>query len=189
VDFYETIILIKEKGGSIMRKIFKGAVLLLIFIMASSVLVSCAQAVETESFVHKSPDFTLTVPKWIDQQSRNPNTVLWRVPKPGLTPSLEVSVTDLPAGWTYKDAAPAFKKGLERQWSGTDIQILYDREIKLKDGTPAYEFEVKWNYEMWPGRSYAVVVFKDKKVIWACATDILWVGDKLKQYPLSLTLK
>jgi hypothetical protein len=173
-----------------MRKISKVAVVLFIFIMALSVmLVSCAKAVDTELFVHKSPDFTLIVPKWIDQKSKNPNSVLWKVPKPGLSPALEVTVTDLPAGWTYKDTAPAFKNGLERQWHGTDIKILYDREIKLKDGTPAYEFEVKWNYEMWPGRSYVVVVFKDNKVIWACATAVLWVGDDLKQYPLSLTLK
>ena len=173
-----------------MRRILKSAVLLIIFIIVSPVmLVSCAKAVETELFVHKSPDFTLTVPKWIDQKSKNPNSVLWRVPKPGLSPALEVTITDLPVGWTYKDTAPAFKKGLERQWNGTDVKIVYDREIKLKDGTPAYEFEVKWNYEMWPGRSYAVVVFKDKKVIWACATDVFWVADKLKQYPLSLTLK
>jgi hypothetical protein len=173
-----------------MRKILKGAVLLFIFIIALTVLlVSCAKAVATELFVHKSPDFTLTVPKWIDQKSKNPNAVLLRVLKPGSAPTLEVTVSDLPPGWTYQDSAPAFIKSLETQLKASDIKILYEREIKLKDGTPAYEYEVKWKYGMWPARSYAVVVLKDKIKIWASVTDIFWVGDTLKQYPLSLTLK
>jgi hypothetical protein len=171
-----------------MRTILKGAVLMFIFIMALS-LVSCAKAVDTELFVHKSPDFTLTVPKWIDQISKDPNSVLKRKPESASAPVLEVAVKDIPAGWTYKDSAPAFINGLESQLKGSDIKILYEREIKLKDGTPAYEYEVKWKYGMWPLRSYAVVVLKDKKTICACVTDVLWVGDNLKQYPLSLTLK
>lgn len=150
---------------------------------------SCAKAVDTELFVHKSPDFTLTVPKWVDQISKDPNSVFKRKPESASAPILEVTVTYLPAGWTYKDSAPAFIKGIESQVNGSDIKILYEREIKLKDGTPAYEYEVKWKYGMWPLRSYAVVVLKDKNKIWACVTDVLWVGDNLKQYPLSLTLK
>jgi len=171
-----------------MRPILKDAVLLFIFIMALSVM-SCAKAVDTELFVHKSPDFTLTVPKWVDQISKNPNSVFRRQPESASTPTLEVTVTDLPAGWTYKDSVPAFIKGIESQLNGSDIKIIYEREIKLKDGTPAYEYEVKWNYGMWPLRSYAVVVLNDKNKIWACVTDVLWVGDNLKRYPLSLTLK
>jgi len=170
-----------------MRTILKGAVHLLIFILAFSVM-SCANTTDNELFVHKSPDFTLTVPKWIDQKSKNPNAVLLRVFKSGSAPTLEVTVADLPSGWIYKDSAPTFIKGLESQLKASDIKILYEREIKLKDGTPAYEYAVKWNYGMWPVRSYAVVVLKDKKKIWACVTDILWVRDNLKQYPLSLKL-
>ncbi len=171
-----------------MRTILKSAVLLFIFILAFSVL-SCANTTDNELFVHKSPDFTLTVPKWVDQKSKNPNSVFRRQPESASTPTLEITVTDLPAGWTYKDSAPAFIKSLESQLKASDIKILYEREIKLKDGTPAYEYEVKWKYGMWPLRSYAVVILNDKNKIWVCATDVLWVADNLKQYPLSLTLK
>jgi hypothetical protein len=170
-----------------MRTILKGAVLLFVFIMALSVM-SCAKTVDTELFVHKSPDFTLTVPKWVDQISKDPNSVLKRKPESASSPVLDVLVNDIPAGWTYKDSAPAFIKGLESHLKGSDIKILYEREIKLKDGTPAYEYEVKWKYGMWPLRSYAVVALKDKKTIFTCVTDILWVGENLKQYPLSLKL-
>lgn len=171
-----------------MRTILKGAVLLFIFIMALSVI-SCAKAVDTELFVHKSPDFTLTVPKWVDQIAKYPTSVFKRKPESASSPVFEVWVKDIPAGWTYKDSAPVFIKEIESQLKGSDIKILYEREIKLKDGTPAYEYEVKWKSGMWPIHSYAVVVLKDKKTIFACVSDVLWVGDKLKQYPLSLKLK
>ena len=173
-----------------MRTILKGAVLLFIFIMALSVMpVSNANAVDTELFVHKSPDFTLTVPKWVDQKSQDPNAILWRQPKLGSATTLEVAVHDLPAGMTYQDATLVFKKALEGPWKASNVKILYEREIKLKDDTPAYEFEVKWKSGIWPLRSYAVIVFKDKKIIEVVVTSFFWVGGNLKQYPLSLTLK
>jgi len=172
-----------------MRTILKGAVLLFIFIMALSVM-SCAKTVDTELFVHKSPDFTLTVPKWVDQKvAQDPNNIFRRQPYPESPTILDVAIKDLPAGRTYKETPTAFKKGLESLWKGSDVKILYDREIKLKDGTLAYEFEVKWKYGMWPLRSYVVIVFKDKKAILVVITSLLWVGDNLKQFPLSLTLK
>ncbi len=66
---------------------------------------------------------------------------------------------------TYQDATLVFKKALEGPWKASNVKILYEREIKLKDDTQAYEFEVKWKSGMWPLRSYAVIVFKDKKII------------------------
>jgi hypothetical protein len=172
-----------------MRTILKGAVLLFILIMALSVM-SCAKTVDNELFVHKSPDFTLTVPKWVDQKaSQDPYNIFRRQPYSGAATTLDVAVKDIPAGRTYKETPNAFKKGLESLWKGSDVKILYEREIKLKDGTQAYEFEVKWKYGMWPLRSYVVAVFKDNKAILAVVTSLLWVGDNLKLFPLSLTLK
>jgi len=173
-----------------MRTIFKVAALLFIFIMELLVMpASHANAVDTELFVHKSPDFTLTVPKWIDQKSQDPNAILCRQPKLGSATTLEVAVHDLPDGMTYQDATRIFKKALEGPWKASNVEILYEREIKLKDDTQAYEFEVKWKSGIWPLRSYAVIVFKDKKIIEAVITSSFWVGDSQKQYPLSLVLK
>ncbi|KAF0155732.1 MAG: hypothetical protein FD159_2033 [Syntrophaceae bacterium] len=172
-----------------MRAILKGAVLLFIFIMTLSVM-SCAKTGDTELFVHKSPDFTLTVPKWVDQKaSQDPNNIFRRRPYSGSATTIDVAVKDLPVGRTYSETPTAFKNSIENLWKGSDVKILYEREIKLKDGTQAYEFEVKWKYEIWPLRSYAVIVFKDNKAILAVVTSLLWVGDSLKQFPLSLTLK
>ena len=173
-----------------MRTNLRGAVPLFVFMMALLVMpVSNANAVDTELFVHKSPDFTLTVPKWVDQKSLDPNAILCRQPKLGSATTLEVAVHNLPAGMTYHDATLVFKKALEGPWKASNVEILYEREIKLKDNTQAYEFEVKWKSGMWPLRSYAVIVFKDKKIIEAVITSSFWVGDNQKQYPLSLILK
>lgn len=169
-------------------------VLLLIVAAAPLVMPALnAKAADTELFIHKSPDFTLTVPKWIDQKSHDPNYVFNRN-KPNAPTALAISVSDLPAGKkiSYKDMAPAFKKVLEAQ-NGSDVKILYDREMKLKDGTPACEIEAKWKLGRWPFHtslhSYVVVVLKDKKSIWVCVSDGSPVGDNLKQYPLSLIMK
>lgn len=174
-----------------MRNILKRAVVLFVFIMALLVMpVSNANAVDTELFVHKSPDFTLTVPKWVDQKSMDPNAILCRhQPRLGSATTLEVAVHDLPTGMTYHDAALVFKKALEGPWKASQVKILYEREIKLKDDTQAYEFEVKWIKGIWPLRSYVVIVFKDRKIIEVVITSSFWVGDNQKQYPLSLVLK
>ena len=173
-----------------MRTTLGGAVLLFVFIMALLVMpASGASAVDTELFVHKSPDFTLTVPKWVDQKSLDPNAILCRQPRLGSATTLEVAVHDLPAGMTYQDATLLFKKALEGPWKASNVKILYGKEIKLKDETQAYEFEVKWKRGMWPLRSYAVIVFKDKKIIEVVVTSSFWVGDNQKQYPLSLMLR
>ncbi len=173
-----------------MRIILKGAGVLFILIMGLLVIpVSNANAVDTELFIHKSPDFTLTVPKWVDQKSQDPNAILCRQPELGSATTLEVAVHNLPTGMTYQDATLVFKKALEGPWKASNVEILYEREIKLKDNTQAYEFEVKWKSGIWPLRSYAVIAFKDKKIIEVVITSSFWVGDNQKQYPLSLILK
>ena len=178
-----------------MKRSSNNMALFLAIMMVSSVMLAFnANAADTELFIHKSPDFTLTVPKWIDHKSHNPNFVFNRKPKPDAPTALAISVSDLPAHKRiyYKDLAPAFKKILELQ-NGSDVKILYDREIRLKDGTPACEIEAIWKIGRWPFHtplhSYVVVVLTDKKSIWVCVTDSLPVGDKLKQYPLSLIMK
>ncbi|MBP7766749.1 MAG: hypothetical protein KA113_16300 [Syntrophaceae bacterium] len=178
-----------------MKRCLKSMALLLVIMAASSgISVSDAKAADTELFIHKSPDFTLTVPKWIDQKSPDPNFVFNRKAGPDKPTALAISVSDLPADKriSYKDLAPAFKKILELQ-NGSDVQILHDKEIRLQDGTPAYEIEAKWKLGKWPFRmslhSYVVVVLKDKKSIWVCISDTMPVEDNLKQYPLSLKFK
>lgn len=172
-----------------MRAIAKRAVM--VFVLVSSVLMmqmSCSNAVNSELFVHQSPGFTLTVPQWTDQKNKNPDVVLKRLAGSGPIPEILVVVSDRRTGTTYKDTVSGFQKGLERQL-GSAVEVVYSRDLTLKDGTPAYEIELGWKYGMWPAHSYIVVVFKDQKTIWVGVSDKLWIGDDLKQYPLSLKFK
>ncbi|MRR18064.1 MAG: hypothetical protein EG826_16575 [Deltaproteobacteria bacterium] len=172
-----------------MRTIVRTAAVLSVLMAATStILASCSGAVNSELFVHQSPGFTLTVPKWTDQKNKKPDVVLKRLSGSGPLPEILVVVSDLRAGTTYQDAVSGFQKGLEHQL-GSAVEVLYGRDLTLKDGTPAYEIELRWKYGMWPAHSYIVIVFKDQKSIWVGVSDKLWIGDGLKQYPLSLKLK
>jgi len=151
---------------------------------------SKAKAADTELFIHKSPDFTLTVPKdWIkSDKSQNPDCVLRKDLDFRGTTTFEVVVSNLPDGKAYKDLAKDAITYVQDKFKTSNCQTLYEREIKLKDGTPAYEYEMKWN-PMILLYTYRVVVFKDKKLIGISVTDTNQVSDQLKQIPLSLTLK
>lgn len=174
-----------------MKKIHNGVLTLLVFTTALAFMpVSQAMAVDTETFSHKSPDFTMTVPQWTDQKSQNPDSVLRRLGNPAGLPVVEVAVSDPPKDMAYpNDLAKVLIKGLEDVWQGSNCKTLYEREIKLKDGTSAYELEVKWDHPAVQIYTYAVYVLKDKKLIGVFVSSIKEVVDELKQYPLSLTLK
>ena len=60
-----------------MRTILKGVVSVCVLTMTLVVMpVSTAKAADTETYVHKAPDFTLTVPMWKKIKSLNPLSVL-----------------------------------------------------------------------------------------------------------------
>lgn len=175
-----------------MRTILKGIVILCFFTMVLTVLpLSDAKAADTELFVHKSPDFTVNVPKdWAKSDRINhPNTVLKKILDPLGHTAFAVVVEDLPEGKTYKDLSKDLIDYLQDKYRASNCQTLYEREIKLKDGTPAYELEVKWNHPMILFYTYQLIVFKDKKIMSLWVTTISQVNDQLKQIPFSLTLK
>jgi hypothetical protein len=172
-----------------------GLMMALVVTMALAINpVSTVKAADTELFVHKAPDFTLNAPKdWIkSDKSLNPNCVLRKTSSPmeGL-PVLDVLVSNLPEGKTYKEMTKDIIKFLQEKYQASNCQVLYERDIKLKDGTPAYELELKWDLPVMEILlfTYELVVFKDKKIIGVAMTNVEQVSDDLKQFPLSLTLK
>ena len=177
-----------------MRTILKGAVLLFVFIIALSVMpVSNAQALDTELFVYKSPDFTVNVPKdWYKASLiPHPAIVLEKRPKKSDIDTFLVAVADVPEGMTLKDSPQRFITVLQKLWNAKNLQTLYEREIKLTDGTPAYEYETKWDNPSAVDNlhTYRVVAYKDKKLITIEITTDKQVSDELKQLPLSLAFK
>ncbi len=142
-----------------------------------------------ETFVNKAPDFTMTIPSWKDVASRNKNSVVRRAEDPYELTSFDVAVADLPEGKTNKDLVKDVVGYLTDQYEGSNYSTLYEREIKLKDGTPAYELEVKWNHPLVLLYTYELAVFKDKKMITVQVTTEKPVSDKLKEIPMSLVFK
>ena len=175
-----------------MSKIFRSFLVLagLTMILA---LMPCPQATaaDTETFVHRSPDFTLIFPKWRKAYSRNPNSVLRKALDRNEETSFDVALSDLSENKTYKDLAKDMIDRLKDEYGAYNCSTLYERDIKLKDGTPAYELEVKWTH---PSPKllvycYELAVFKDKKIITVTVSAFSQISDKLKEIPLSLTLK
>lgn len=174
-----------------MRKIFKGVLILCSLTVVLALMpVLQAAAEDTETFVNESPHFTLMIPKWMQSEnSKNPDSVLRRARDAWEITTLDVGVSDLPAGASYKDLAPGLIEFFKDKYMAAKFNTLYEREIKLQDGTPAYELEVKWQHPSVLLYTYELVVFKDKKMITVSVTDGKQVSDQLKQIPMSLTFK
>ncbi|MGA3083418.1 MAG: DcrB-related protein [Thermodesulfobacteriota bacterium] len=141
------------------------------------------------TFVNKAPDFTMTVPSWGEVNSRNKNSVLRKAQDSFEVTSFDVAVADLPEGKTYKDLAKEVMDFLATQYMAKNFSTLYEREIKLKDGTPAYELELKWDHPMLVLYTYQLAVFKDKKMITVQVASDKQISDKLKEIPMSLVFK
>jgi len=171
-----------------MRKILKGVLALFILTMVMALMPGPqATAADTETFVNKSPAFTLTVPMWSKSQSRNPNSVLRKALDPMEVTTFDAAVADLPEA--YKDLVKDMTDFLTAQYKAFGFETLYEREIKLKDGTPAYELEMKWNHPAILLYTYEVAVFKDKKMITVSVTSNDPISNQLKEIPLSLSFK
>jgi len=174
-----------------MRKILKGVLVLCSLTMVLALVpVVQATAEDTETFVNESPHFTLTIPKWTkSENSKNPDCVLRGARDAWEVTTFEADVSDLPEGAAYKDLAPGLIQFFKDKYFASNFKTLYEREIKLQDGTPAYELEVKWQHPSVLLYTYQLVVFKDKKMVMVSVTDNKEVSDKLKQIPMSLTFK
>ncbi len=142
-----------------------------------------------ETYTHKSPEFTLTVPDWTVVKSKNPASVLRRAADPYEVTSIDVVVTDLAEGKTLKDLPKDLIDYLKKEFQAANNRILYEKEIQLSDGTTAYECEVRWNHPAILLFTYQLGVIKDKKVITVSVTTDSKVTDDLKKYPLSLKFK
>ena len=175
-----------------MRKILKGVLVLFIFTMVLAPITVLQATAWAETFVNKSPHFTLVVPAdWTVSKGAhpNPNSVLRKAQDFLEITTFDVTVEDLPAGRTFKDLGKVFADSVKTTYEAMSSEVLYEKEIKLKDGTPAYEMEVKWAHpQLWLW-TYEVVVFKGGKQITVTITTNDKLSNELKKIPLSLSFK
>jgi hypothetical protein len=173
-----------------MRKSLKVVLVLFIFTVVFAAIPALQSKAWAEEFVNKTPHFTVEVPKWNDtKKNLSPGTVLKRAEDMLELTTLVIMVEDLPANLTVKDLTPAFIADVERSYSAKLAEVKYEREIKLKDGTKAYEFEVQWDHPSIRLYTYEVVVFKDKKIVRVMITTGDPINDEYKKIPLSLSFK
>jgi hypothetical protein len=174
-----------------MKNVLKGVLILaglaLFFSLAPIPVLQTSAGAET--FTNPSPKFTIEVPKWKKDKSLNPASVLRLVTGPDGTPNVDVAVADLTEGTTFKDFPKSLIAYLGDNYQSSREKVLYEKEITLSDGTPAYEFEVQWDHPAIMIFTYQLVVLKDKKAITVAVSSFAKVSNDLKKIPLSLSFK
>lgn len=155
-------------------------------------------AEDTELFIHKSPYFTVTVPKYWEKCDDLiiPNAILHKN-QGFLTNSLVITVKDIgkySSSEELKNVLKLYCFSIPKmfKFNITSCHTLYEREIRLKDDTPAYEHEVTWETPKIPQlvfHVYRVIAVKDKKIITIEMHGLKPVSEDLKEFPLSLRLK
>jgi len=181
-----------RKGGKTMRIILKGVLILFVVAMTlASMRVQQTMAADTTFAYDKSPNFTLTLPSWDKSpNTKNPDSVVRLAADPLEVTTLDAGVSVLLQEKPFFKYMPKYVIAfLRRNYDATGLQILYERDIKLSDGTPAYECEIKWNHPAVLLYTYYVHAFKDKKVVTIAVTSDEQIQDTLKKYPLSLKFK
>ncbi len=186
-----------QKGEKKMIRLLGGRWILLFVVSAFLIVSACASGKndsgkggDTELFVHKSPDFTVTVPKsWSkSDKSKNPSSLLRKAYDPYEVTTFEIALEDQ-GDETKKDITKNLMSYFGRNYDATEMEVLYERDITLKDGTPAYETELKWKHPAIYLYTYRLTVYKNKKSISVSVTTDAKVSDALKAIPRSLTMK
>jgi len=174
-----------------MGKIFKGVLILCSFTMVLALMPVQQTMAADETFTYdKSPNFTFTIPDWDESPNASSKDVVVRMKAdPYEVTTLEAVVMDLPEGKTFKDLPKDEIAFLVKKYKAANCNTLYERDIKLSDGTPAYEFEIKWNHPDILLYTYLVFAFKDKKMVAISVSTGNPVSNDLKKYPLSLKFK
>jgi adenylate cyclase len=141
---------------------------------------------KTVYFHTESPAFKFEYPIGSRKlEPGSPNDVLMMETPAGIT--FSAMVVDIPEGMPLKDFGPKYYKStLER--FGSKFSIISNKKISLKEGTTAYETEIRWlylNQKMWI-ISIVVSTYKDGKCISidvhpyeGSTSDVKWIPESL----------
>jgi len=115
-----------------------------------------------------SPAFKFKYPKGSKRIKINaPNVIMTMKTPKGMR--FSTSIADIPEGMKLSEMGPK-NYALSLSNVGTDIQIIDNREIALKDGTKAYRTDIKWKYqEVFPVTTLLTTIFKDGKCVYVVA--------------------
>jgi CubicO group peptidase (beta-lactamase class C family) len=161
-----------------------------LIIVSSLLLIACAtfsKKSETRLYEHGWPAFSLSYPAYWLKKTPDSQFIFGAEALAGF-PALRIAVMpnmDMPLQYSTSIYLPALSK------IGKHIKVLYDKEARLKDGTPAQEVELEW--VMNAGiklNSLLLTAKKDKTWILVVVSDTEGrIEDDLRKIPYSLQIK
>ena len=138
-------------------------------------------------YVNGWPLFTVSYPKeWVELPGGAGTVLRAGAPRPNLPPSPILSITVFPAPLPLEDWAKVHMPIWVEYF--TDIKVLSDKPVQLKDGTPAREVETEWVYKNGP-KANGLLLDTKKESAWISITliDDKKIGEDLKKIAYSLT--
>jgi len=152
----------------------------LVVLFGFVMLSACATVPKTTPglYVNKDLGFSINYPEnWQPLKFLSPDEVL-RVANPNQwkIPVLVVSITDLTKGAVLKNSPKDWIEGAKKDFPKSKrFKILSQKMVKLKDGTPAAAFTLKWTWTdgVTKLQSGAVTAYKGKKAVTATGTTVL----------------
>ncbi len=118
-----------------------------------------------------SPAFTFEYPKGSRKKALDaPGQIMAMETPAGVV--FQASVAPIPTGMTLADAGPKVLASAYKT-VGSDVHVISNKEIALKDGTRAYRTDINWLFQgSFPLKTLAVSAFRDGK--WVFLTAHPW---------------
>jgi len=167
-------------------------------IKISLIIITLLLAVACATFPKKSapglyvsgwPVFSLSYPShWLEKTPDLIRGVIFRAEAPDGSPSLRISLIpnmSMPLKYAIRLYMPELAK------MGKNIKVIHDKEVKLKDGAPAQETEIKW--ELNSGMKLNTLLFTGKKddtwILVGLSNTKGGIGEDLRKIAYSLKIK
>jgi len=148
-----------------------------------------AEKPDGKAYVNAKPAFSIIVPSWGEDEKEAVDYValgqgVFKVPK------FYVMNADY---FTDKSNAESLAKAmieiLKDRYGAKDLKITYTKEIKLADGTPAFEAGLEWQHPQTVLYSSCIWAKKGNTKIAVIISDMGNVNESLKAYMYSLSIK
>lgn len=159
----------------------------ILFLAESSAV--AAETLKGKQYVNKTPSFSITVPLW-DEMSKWDDDYLALGYGMLKMPQIIVGKAHDVKNQSFADSLISeLIKYLKARYSGTDFEVLYEKEAKLVDGTPSFEAGLRWSASMIPMYSSCIWATKEGTGVFAVVSDMGEITDPLKSYLYTLSIK
>lgn len=121
-----------------------------------------------------SPGFQFVYPKTcIKIEVNKPNQIMAMKAPGGST--FSASSREIPGDAKLEEIGPKVFAGLLEKY-GSDVHVIFNRNIALRDGTRAYRTDIDWQIHSLKLRTLLVSAFKDRK--WVYLLYSIYNGDE-----------